>query len=144
LRERGQERQRQQQHRSNNNNGLDQDYAWTTAILKVHTLSTCISNFVGQPSCLRPNAWTSRTVRWLDRFATASAELSQGVRVLNTPRSLQSRVASYLVKATVWSRFKTSSSACTNNMPYVSIPMPHNMLETHCHNTARGFPRGPF
>jgi hypothetical protein len=116
--------------------------AMTRAFLKAPTLNTCISDLVRQPSRMRPSTWTSGTVRWLDRFARASAELAQNVRVPSAWRSLQPRVASNLVKAAVWGRFETSSSACTI-IRGVFIPMPH-MLGTHCHNTARAFPRGPL
>jgi hypothetical protein len=42
------------------------------AFLKALTLNTCISDMVGLPSRMRPNTWTSKTVRWLDRFARAA------------------------------------------------------------------------
>ena len=81
--------------------------ARTRAFLKAPTLNTCISDLVRQPSRMRPNTWTSGTVRWLDRFARASAELAQNVRVPPAWRSLQPRVASSPVKASVWGRFET-------------------------------------
>jgi hypothetical protein len=104
--------------------------ASTRAFLKAPTLNTCISDIVRQPSRMRPNAWTSRTVRWLDRFARASAELAQNVRVQPVWRSLQPRVAFNLVQSAVWGRFETSSSACTNTWSiyslasYVGNPLP--------------------
>jgi hypothetical protein len=88
--------------------------ARTRAFLKAPTLNTYISDLVRQPSRMCPNTWTSGTVRWMDRFARASAELAQNIRVPPAWRSLQPRVASNLVKAAVWGRFETSSSACTN------------------------------
>jgi hypothetical protein len=48
------------------------------AFLKAPTVITCISDMVRHPSRMRPNTWT---VRWLDRFARASAELAQNVGV---------------------------------------------------------------
>ena len=104
--------------------------ARTRAFLKAPTLNTCISDLVRQPSRMLPNTWTSGTVRWLDRFARASAELAQNLRVPPAWRSLQPRVASNLVKAAVWGRFETSSSACTNTWSiysqasYVGNPLP--------------------
>jgi hypothetical protein len=55
--------------------------ARTMAFVKAPTLHTCISDHVGQPSRMRPNTWTYGTVRGLDRFDRASAELAQNVRV---------------------------------------------------------------
>jgi hypothetical protein len=70
-------------------------------------------------------------VRWLDRFARASAEVAQNVRVPPALRSLQPRVACNLViKAAIWGRFETSSSACANtwvvysHASYVGNPLP--------------------
>jgi hypothetical protein len=88
--------------------------ARSRAFHKAPTLNTCITDLVRQPSRLRPNTWTYGTVRWLDRFARASAELAQNVRVPPAWRSLQPGVPSNLVKATIWARLETSSSACTN------------------------------
>jgi hypothetical protein len=88
--------------------------ASTRAFLQAPNLNTCISDMVRQPSCMRPNTWTSGTLRWLDRFARASADLAQSVRVPPAWRSLQPRVAFNLLKATVWGRLETSSSACTS------------------------------
>jgi hypothetical protein len=104
--------------------------ARTRSFLKAPTLNTFISDLVRHPSRMHRNTWTSETVRWLDRFARASAELAQNVRVPPTWRSLQPRVAAYLVKAAVWGRFETSSSACTNtwsiyfHASYVGNPLP--------------------
>jgi hypothetical protein len=114
------------------------------AVLKAPTLNTCISDMVGQPSRMRPHTWMYGTVRWLDRFTGASAELAQNVRVPPAWRSLQPHVASNLVKAAVWGRSETSSSACINawstyfHDSYVGNPL------RHCHNTVRAFPRGPL
>jgi hypothetical protein len=105
--------------------------ARTRAFFKAPTLNTCIRDQVRQPSRMRPNNWTSMTVLRLDRFARASAELAfQNERVPPACRSLQPRVASNLVEATVWDRFETSSSACTNTWSiysyasYVGNPLP--------------------
>jgi hypothetical protein len=79
------------------------------------TLDTTTSDRVGQPICTRlTNTWTCGTVCWLDRIAKASAELAQGVHIPHTWRSLQPRDASILVKAEVWDRVETPSSACTH------------------------------
>jgi hypothetical protein len=53
----------------------------TTVFLNATTLNTCISDLVSQPSRMRPNTWTFGTVRWLDRFARANAELAEDLRV---------------------------------------------------------------
>jgi hypothetical protein len=50
--------------------------ARTSAFLKAPTLNTCISDLVGQYSRMRPITWTFGIVRWLDRFARASAKLT--------------------------------------------------------------------
>jgi hypothetical protein len=62
--------------------------AMTRAFLKAPTLNTCISDVAGRPSRMRPNTWTSGTMRWLDCLDRASAELAQGVRVPHAWRSL--------------------------------------------------------
>jgi hypothetical protein len=104
--------------------------ARTRAFLKAPTLNTCISDLVRQPSRMQPNTWKYGAVRWLDRFARASAELAENVRLPPAWRSLQTRVASNLVKATVWGQSETSSSACTNTRSiyskasYVWNPLP--------------------
>jgi hypothetical protein len=51
------------------------------AFLKAPILNTCISKLISQPSPMCLSTWTSRTLRWVDRFARASTELAQGVRV---------------------------------------------------------------
>jgi hypothetical protein len=71
-----------------------------------------------------------------------SAELAQNVRVPPAWRSLQPRVASNLVKATVYgvdSRHHRRHVLIRG----VFIPLPH-MLGTRSRNTARAFPRGPL
>jgi hypothetical protein len=104
--------------------------ARTRAFLTAPTLDTCISHIVRQPSRMRQNTLTSRTLRWLDRFAKASAELTQNVRFPPACMSLQPRVATNLVKATVWGRFETSLSTCTimwsiySHASYVGNPLP--------------------
>jgi hypothetical protein len=55
--------------------------ARTRAFLKPPTLNPCTSDLDSQPGRVRPSTWTYGTVRWLDRFAMASAELAQNVRV---------------------------------------------------------------
>jgi hypothetical protein len=119
--------------------------ARTKVFVKASTLNMCMSDRVGQPSRMRPNIGKSGTVRWLDRFTRATAELAQGVRVPHTWRSLQPRVASNLVKAAVWGRVDTSCAPLRHAPTHMAIiPQAAHMFETHCHNTARAFPRGPF
>jgi hypothetical protein len=108
--------------------------ARTRAFLKVPTLNTCISDLVGQPSRMRPNTWTFGTVRLLGRFARASSKLAQ-----------YARVPPALPLTDLKQRYGFDS---THHLRYVLkrgvfIPKLH-MLGTHCHNTARAFPRGPL
>jgi hypothetical protein len=115
------------------------------AFLKAPTLNACISDLVRQPRRMQPNAWTFGTMWWLDRFARASAELAQNVRVPPAWRSLQPRVASNLVKAAVSGRFDSVSGHHHRHVLIRGIYFPIlHMLGTHCHNTARAFPRGPL
>jgi hypothetical protein len=72
--------------------------ARTRAFLYGLNLNIWRSDMVGQPSRRRHNTWTFPTVRWLDRFARASAELAQGILVPHAWKSLQSRYAYTLVK----------------------------------------------
>jgi hypothetical protein len=100
------------------------------AFMKAPARITCICDMVGQPSRTHPNTLTFGTVPWLDRFARASAELAQSVRIPHAWRILQPRVASNLLKAAVWGQFETLSSACTNTLSitshaaYVGNPLP--------------------
>jgi hypothetical protein len=89
--------------------------ARTRAFLKAHTRSTFMSDFVGQPSRMRPNAWPYGTMCLHDRFARACAELAPSVRIPHALRSLQPRNASNLGNAAVKDRVETLSSTCSNS-----------------------------
>jgi hypothetical protein len=89
---------------------------------------------VDQPSRMRPNALTYGTVHWRDRFAKASAELAQGVRLPHSWKSLQPGVASNLVKEAVWDRFEASSLECINTRSissHAENPLPQYGTGTH-------------
>jgi hypothetical protein len=104
--------------------------ARTRAFLKAPTLNACIRDQVGQPSRMRPNAWTFKTVQRLHHFDKASAELAKNICAPPARRSSQPRVASNRVKLALWGRFETSSSACTNtwtiysHASYAGNPLP--------------------
>lgn len=87
----------------------------TRAFLKASSLHTYISMLVAQPSTLRPNTWTSGTVRWLDRHARHAGERPSEVLLPQDWRTMPSADAGTLVKAFVWARFESSDSVASTN-----------------------------
>lgn len=111
--------------------------------LKAAALSTYITVLVGSPSRVRPNTWTSGTVRWMDRVARMGGDdLPAAVRVPREWGAMAPTDAKKLVKASVWVRSEASGTRTNAWTIYAQAMYGANPLPQHSTSVPPNVVRG--